>query len=312
MIHKLELETKNFHGSFNNGYEPILTIDSGDSIQLKTLDIQWGYSSSKHEERSIFDSREKEEKPGHPIIGPISVRNAKPGMVLEVRVNELIPGWYGRNWAGGIPSWQNEKLGLIDSERLQVDWELDAPTMTGSGKIGDQTFHVGLSPFMGLMGVAPAESGTHSTAPPRYCGGNIDCKELVRGSSLFLPISVEGALFSIGDGHALQGDGESSGTAIECPMDVVDITLRVRDDMKLTMPRANTPAGWITFGFNEDLNEAAAVALDEMVKLMQQFYGIQKVEATALASVSVDLRITQVVNGVKGVHAILPHGAIRK
>jgi acetamidase/formamidase len=92
----------------------------------------------------------------------------------------------------------------------------------------------------------------------------------------------------------------------------VDITLRVRDDMKLTMPRANTPAGWITFGFNEDLNEAAAVALDQMVMLMQQFYGIQKVEATALASVSVDLRITQVVNGVKGVHAVLPHGAIRK
>jgi acetamidase/formamidase len=312
MIHKLKLETKNFHGSFNNGYEPMLTIDSGDSIQLKTLDIQWGYSSAKHEERSIFDSREKEEKPGHPIIGPISIRNAKPGMVLEVRVNELIPGWYGRNWAGGIPSWQNEKLGLIDSERLQVDWELDATTMTGSGKIGDQTFQVGLSPFMGVMGVAPAEYGTHSTTPPRYCGGNIDCKELVRGSSLFLPISVEGALFSIGDGHALQGDGESSGTAIECPMDVVDITLRVRDDMKLTMPRANTPAGWITFGFNEDLNEAAAVALDEMVMLMQQFYGIQKVEATALASVSVDLRITQVVNGVKGVHAVLPHGAIRK
>jgi acetamidase/formamidase len=312
MIHKLKLETKNFHGSFNNGYEPMLTIDSGDSIQLKTLDIQWGYSSAKHEERSIFDSREKEEKPGHPIIGPISIRNAKPGMVLEVRVNELIPGWYGRNWAGGIPSWQNEKLGLIDSERLQVDWELDATTMTGSGKIGDQTFQVGLSPFMGVMGVAPAEYGTHSTTPPRYCGGNIDCKELVRGSSLFLPISVEGALFSIGDGHALQGDGESSGTAIECPMDVVDITLRVRDDMKLTMPRANTPAGWITFGFNKDLNEAAAVALDEMVMLMQQFYGIQKVEATALASVSVDLRITQVVNGVKGVHAVLPHGAIRK
>lgn len=97
--------------------------------------------------------------------------------------------------------------------------------------------------------VAPVESGTHSTSPPRYCGGNIDCKELVRGGSLFLPISVEGALFSICDGHVLQGDGESSGTAIEYPMDVVDITLRVRDDMKLTMPRANTPAGWITFGF---------------------------------------------------------------
>lgn len=98
MIHKLHLETKNLHGSFNNSYEPILTIDSGDSIQLKTLDIQWGYSGSKHEERSTFESRENEEKLGHPLIGPISIRNAKPGMVLEVRVNELIPGWYGRNF----------------------------------------------------------------------------------------------------------------------------------------------------------------------------------------------------------------------
>ena len=312
MIHKLDLETKNSHGSFNKSYEPILTINSGDSIQLKTLDIQWGYSRSEDAPRIIIQSGVQEEKPGHPMIGPIFIRDAKPGNVLEVRVNELIPGWYGRNWAGGIPSWQNEKLGLIDTERLQVDWELDATTMTGSGEIGDQTFHVGLSPFMGVMGVAPVEAGIHATPPPRYCGGNIDCKELVRGSSLFLPISVEGALFSIGDGHALQGDGESSGTAIECPMDVVDITLRVREDMELTMPRANTPVGWITFGFHEDLNEAAAVALDEMVMLIQQFYGIKKVEATALASVAVDLRITQVVNGVKGVHAVLPHGAIRK
>ena len=312
MIHKLELDKKNLHGSFSKDYEPILTIDSGDTVQLKTLDIQWGYSASKHEEREIFKSRVNEETPKHPMIGPIAIRNAKPGMVLEVRVNEMVPGWYGRNWAGGIQNWQNEKLGLVDAEKLEVDWELEATTMTGSAKIGGQTFHVGLSPFMGLLGVAPEEEGVHSTSPPRYCGGNIDCKELVRGSSLFLPISVEGALFSVGDGHALQGDGESSGTAIECPMDLVDLTLSVRDDMQLKNPIANTPAGWITFGFNEDLNEAAAVALDEMVMLMQQFYGIEKVEAMALASVAVDLRVTQVVNGVKGVHAILPHGVIRK
>lgn len=312
MIHKLELATENLHGSFSKDYEPIITIDSGDTIQLKTLDIQWGYSASKQEERKVFESRENEDKPVHPMLGPIEVRNAKPGMVLEVRVNDLVPGWYGRNWAGGIKNWQNEKLGIADTERLEVDWELEASTMTGRAQIGNHTFHVGLSPFLGLMGVAPVEPGVHSTSPPRYCGGNIDCKELVKGSSLFLPISVEGALFSVGDGHALQGDGESSGTAIECPMDFVDLTLTVREDMKLKNPIANTPAGWLTFGFNEDLNEAAAVALDEMVMLMQQFYGIKKVEATALASVAVDLRVTQVVNGVKGVHAILPHGVIRK
>ncbi|MFZ3591437.1 acetamidase/formamidase family protein [Bacillus sp. DJP31] len=312
MIHTVDLDAKHFHGSFSKDYQPILTVNSGDTIQLKTLDIQWGYSSSRNEDRLIFRSRENEEKPGHPIIGPIAVSGAKPGMVLEIRMNEIVPGWYGRNWAGGYPSWQNKKLGLTEAEKVQLDWELNPTTMTGTCNIGAQKFHVGLQPFMGLMGVAPAEPGVHPTAPPRYCGGNIDCKELVRGSSFFLPISVDGALFSIGDGHAVQGDGESSGTAIECPMDLVDFTLILHDDMPdLKMPRANTPSGWVTFGVNEDLNEAAAVALDEMVQLMQKFYKIQKAEALALASVAVDLRVTQVVNGVKGVHAILPHGAIR-
>ncbi len=311
MIHKLDLHPSYFHGSFSKDYQPIVTVNSGDTVQLKTLDIQWGYSASKNEEIVTYTSREQEDKPGHPIIGPIAIKEAKPGMVLEVRINELIPGWYGRNWAGGIQNWQNDKLGLVKTEKVQVDWELDSTTMTGSCRIGKKQFHIGLQPFMGLMGVAPAEPGVHSTPPPRYCGGNIDCKELVRGTSLFLPISVDGALFSIGDGHALQGDGEVSGTAIECPMDLVDITLIVRDDMELTMPKALTPTSWITFGFHEDLNEATAVALDEMVQLISKHYNIEKVEAMALASVAVDLRITQVVNGVKGVHAVLPNGAIR-
>ncbi|SET57715.1 Acetamidase/formamidase [Oceanobacillus limi] len=311
MIHYLKLESKNLHGSFNNKYEPVLSIDSGDTVRLTTPDIQWGYSASKNEEKVFFKSREKEDQPGHPIIGPINVRQAKKGMVLEVKLNDLVPGWYGTNWAGGIQNWQNEKIGITEYEKIQQDWELNALTMTGTTKIGNRTFHVGLHPFMGLMGVAPAELGVHTTPPPRYCGGNIDCKELVRGSSLYLPISVDGALFSIGDGHAAQGDGEVSGTAIEAPMDLVDVTLTVHEDMRLTQPRAWAPAGWITFGFNEDLHEATAVALDEMIKLIQNLYAIQKTEATALASTVVDLRITQVVNGVKGVHVILPHGAIR-
>ncbi|WP_096153895.1 MULTISPECIES: acetamidase/formamidase family protein [Bacillus] len=311
MIHKIEIDERNIHGSFSKDYEPILTVQSGDSIQLQTLDIQWGYSGSEGTERKIYQSREKEEKPGHPIFGPIAVEGAKAGMVLEVRTNDLKPGWYGVNWAGGGKSWQNEKLGLVDCEGIQLDWKLDAKTMTGCCDIDGREFRVGLSPFMGLMGVAPAEPGVHRTSPPRYCGGNIDCKELVKGSSLFLPIAVDGALFSIGDGHALQGDGESSGTAIECPMDFVDVTLILHEDMDLNLPRAKTPSGWITFGFHENLNEAAGVALDEMVKLMQDLYGISKENATGLASVAVDLRITQVVNGVKGVHAVLPYGAIR-
>ncbi|MCT8138329.1 acetamidase/formamidase family protein [Anaerobacillus sp. CMMVII] len=311
MIHKVSLETKNLHGSFSKDYQPTLTINSGDSLHLTTPDIEWGYSEQKGKERTLYSSRVNEEKRIHPMIGPIEIQEAKKGMVLEVRLNEISPGWYGRNWGGGISNWQNEQLGISNCERIQLDWELNAQTMTGSCYIGEQQFHVGLKPFMGLLAVAPAEPGVHITSPPRYCGGNIDCKELVKGSTLYLPIAVDGALFSIGDGHALQGDGEVSGTAIECPMDFVDVTLTIREDMELRLPRAKTPTSWITFGFDEDLNKATAIALNEMVEMMQQLYQIGKAEATALASVAVDLRVTQIVNGVKGVHAILPHGALR-
>ncbi|MBT2692091.1 acetamidase/formamidase family protein [Bacillus sp. ISL-55] len=311
MIHKIQLKSENLHGSFSNEYKPVLKVDSGDSVRMQTPDIEWGYSESKGNERQFFTSAVKEETPLHPMIGPIEVNGAKAGMVLEVKLNDVVPGWYGTNWAGGKKSWQNDAVGLTGSERIRLDWELDSDTMTARTEVGSRSLNVALNPFIGLMGVAPAELGVHHTSPPRYCGGNIDCKELKRGSTLYLPISVDGALFSIGDGHAAQGDGEVSGTAIECPMDLVDITLTVREDLQLKMPRANTPAGWLTFGFNEDLNLAAGQALDEMVSLLRELHGMERAEALALASMTVDLRVTQVVNGVKGVHAVLPHGAIR-
>jgi acetamidase/formamidase len=310
MIHTIELKSDNLHGSFSPEYKPILTVSSGDSIRMQTPDIEWGYSPSIGVKREFFKSAVNEETPLHPMVGPIEVKGAKPGMVLEVKLNDVVPGWYGTNWAGGKKSWQNEALGLTGSERIRLDWELNHYTMAAVTEVGKRPVHVPINPFVGLMGVAPAEPGVHLTSPPRYCGGNIDCKELKRGTTLYLPISVEGALFSIGDGHAAQGDGEVSGTAIECPMDLIDITLTVKDDMLLTMPRAKTPDGWITFGFNEDLNQAAAQALDEMVELISVHHQIERSEALALASVTVDLRVTQVVNGVKGVHAVLPHGCI--
>ena len=136
----------------------------------------------------MYRSREHEVKPGHPMIGPIALKDAKPGMVLEVKLNDIVPGWYGRNWAGGNASWQNNAIGIAESDRIQLDWELDREKMIGSTSIGTKSFHVALQPFMGVLGVAPQEDGVLSTSPPRYCGGNIDCKELVKGSSLFLPI----------------------------------------------------------------------------------------------------------------------------
>ncbi|WP_088042648.1 acetamidase/formamidase family protein [Bacillus sp. EAC] len=306
--YKVKTSNQHLHASFSKEHHPILTIRSGDSIEFDTIDIGWGVT---HEdgERTRFESREKElEKEwGHPIVGPFYIENAKPGMTLEVKINELKTGWYGWNCAGGKSNWQNNILGISEQPEVTINWEIDEESKTARSRIKDQVFSIPLRPFLGVMSTAPSEAGVHSTIPPRYCGGNIDCKELVEGSTLYLPIAVEGALFSAGDGHAAQGDGEVSGQAIESPFDHVNLTLTVREDIKLKMPRANTPSGWITFGFDEDLNKATATALTEMIELIQEIYHIDKTEAVALASVSVDLKITQIVNRVKGVHAILPH-----
>lgn len=150
----------------------------------------------------------------------------------------------------------------------------------------------------------PPEPGIHSTLPPRRFGGNIDCKELVAGATLFLPIPVAGALFSAGDGHAAQGDGEVSGSAVECPVEA-QLTLDVRDDLPLEWPIARTADAWLTFGFDERLEEAARIAVEGMLHLMAREHGLSRDDALALASVVVDLRVTQVANKTLGVHAML-------
>ena len=156
----------------------------------------------------------------------------------------------------------------------------------------------------------PVGPGIHSTTPPRRQGGNIDCKELVAGSTLYLPIPVDGALFSAGDGHAAQGDGEVSGTAIECPT-TGQVTLDLHDDLALEWPCARLEGAWLTFGFDADLGRAAAIAVDGMLALMHREHEIAADEALALASVVVDLRVTQIVNQQLGVHAVLRDDALR-
>ena len=304
--YKFTTSNQHLHASFNKDIQPIKTICSGDSIEFNTIDIGWGYST-KNGERVRFESSQSEKEWGHPVVGPFYIKNAKPGMTLEVKINELKASWYGWNCAGGKSNWQNNVLGITEEPEITINWLLDHERKTAKANINNQVFSVPLRPFLGVLGTAPGEAGAHSTIPPRYCGGNIDCKELVEGSTIYLPIAVEGALFSAGDGHAAQGDGEISGQAIESPFDKVNLTLTVREDLHFKMPRANTPAGWITFGFDEDLNKATQIALNEMIELIQELYGLEKTEAVALASVSVDLKITQIVNQVKGVHAVLPH-----
>ncbi len=230
-------------------------------------------------------------------------------MTLAVQVGDIVPGTWGYTVTGGpSPNGLNRFLGVDEHPRRIMNWELDAQAMVGRSSSGHS---VALQPFMGVMGLPPPEPGVHSTTPPRVWGGNLDCKLLGTGSTLYLPVSVPDALFSVGDGHAAQGDGEVSGTAIECPVAHVDLSFDLYDDMTLTTPGAKTPNAWLTLGLHEDLNEAMRLALADMLTLLSDLFGVDRREALALASVVVDLRVTQVVNRVCGVHAVLPHGAVR-
>ncbi|WP_054024943.1 acetamidase/formamidase family protein [Bacillus sp. FJAT-28004] len=307
--YSIQPERSTLHGSFSRDFEPVLTINSGDSICFRTLDAGWGMEPfSAPGIRKRFEPRESSRDGGHALCGPIFIRGAEPGMTLEIKINEIHLGSWGWNSAGGFPHPLNKRLGLADGEEYHLNWNLDSDLMIGTSDNGHK---ITLRPFMGVMGMPPNEPDIHSTFPPRFCGGNIDCKELIAGSTLFLPIPVSGGLFSVGDGHAVQGDGEVGCPALECPMDAVNLEFRIREDISIKMPRAKTPTSWITMGFHEDLDEASIIALDGMLDLMCDLYEFDRKEALALSSLVVDLRITQIVNGVRGVHAVHTHGSIR-
>ncbi len=309
-VHEITPSRRTLHGHFSAELDPVLTIDSGDTVRFETLDAGWNLEprrSPLHDEHPRrFEPREPGRDDGHALCGPVAIRGARTGMTLAVRIGRLRVGTWGFTAGGGWASPLNVRLGVVDDGAYLL-WTLDPDRLQGR----DQHGHVvALRPFMGVMGMPPREPGVHSTVPPRFCGGNLDCKELVSGSVLYLPVPVDGGLFSTGDGHAAQGDGEVGETAIECPMDEVVLTFTLHDAPRLTMPRAETPAGTITFGLHEDLDEAAHLAVDGMLALMGERYGLSRPEALALASVVVDLRVTQICNGVRGVHAILPTGAV--
>lgn len=302
----IEPTRETLHGSFSRDYPPVLNIDSGDTVHFSTLNASWVLDLSEEPPRR-FEPRSKECDGGHALCGPIAIRGAQPGMTLEVRINEVRPVDWGWTCVGGWESAVNQRFGLVWQPNVLV-WTLDTASMTGKDQYGHT---IALHPFMGVMGMPPDEPGIHSTIPPRYCGGNIDCKELVAGSTLYLPVSVPQALFSVGDGHAVQGDGEVCGVALECSMEYVDLTFYLHEQMHITTPRANTSAGWLTLGFHENLNEASLIALEGMLDLMGEQYQLTRHQSLALASLIVDLRVTQIANRVLGVHALLPHGAIQ-
>jgi acetamidase/formamidase len=284
VIHDLPLERRFLHGHFSCELEPVLAVDPGDTVRIDVPNAGWRVAW----DRPLAPLNELEGL-GHALAGPIEVRGARAGQTLAVRIDEVVPGPWG--------------VTLTEFPHA-LQWEL------AGGRGRWDNFEVELRPFLGVLGMPPAEPGVHPTFPPRPCGGNIDCKELVAGTTLFLPIPVEGALFSAGDPHALQGDGEVSGTAIECPARA-QLTLDLRDDLVLEWPVARVEGAWLTFGFDPELLTAAQIALDGMLDLMEREHGLGRDDALALASLVVDLRITQLANEVLGVHAVLEDRALR-
>jgi acetamidase/formamidase len=203
-LHEIPLERSTLHGHFSRDLEPVLEIDSGDSVRISTPNAGWYLASGE-----LFEPRDEELDAGHALAGPIAVRGADAGGTLAVRIDEVVPGPWG--------------VTLTSPPHL-IRWELADGVGRGAG------MGVELRPFLGVLGMPPPEQGIHSTGPPRRWGGNIDCADLLAGSTLYLPIPVDGALFSAGDGHARQGDGEICGTAIECPSEAT-VTLTLVDGL---------------------------------------------------------------------------------
>ena len=268
-------------GFFSRDYEPVVTVDPGEPVVFSSLAAFWRWDPETQEP--------KPEGAGHPLYGPIEVRGARAGGTLAVHIDEVTPRAWGATFAPDV----------------KLMWALEGDTW-----VSERGARVAAAPFLGVVGMPPPEPGEHPTGPPRRWGGNIDCKLLVAGTTLYLPIPVDGALLLAGDGHGAQGDGEVSGTAIECPVERAQLTLEL-SDLELRSPIARVDGAWVAFGFDEDLDAAADAALQTMLDLMERELGVDRNHATALASVAVDLAVTQVVNGVKGVHAVLRDDAIR-
>ncbi|MBX0328593.1 acetamidase/formamidase family protein [Oscillochloris sp. ZM17-4] len=308
--HILAPSRATLHGQLSADLPPALVIASGDTVRCQTLDVSWGLEARRPDGWRRTFPKEPPRDDGPALLGPIAVAGARPGQALEIHIAAVVPGPYGWTFGGEIGFFNtalNAALGVADGPPELLRWELDAQAMLGVSHLGHR---VRLRPFLGTLGLCPAGEGWQPAWPPRRTGGNLDCKELVAGTTLYLPVEVPGGLISLGDGHAAQGDGEAAGNGIECPMDMVELRVALRDDLALAGPRANTPAGWVTFGFSADLDAAIAQALNAMLDLAMERFGLSRKLALALLSAAADVRLTQLVNGVRGAHVLLPHDAI--
>jgi acetamidase/formamidase len=298
-------------GNYDANAKPVLRIHSGDTVIFETLltnsptGLERNGVPPEQVEKSLRDVYEhvplSDRGPGgHILTGPVFVEGAESGDTLEIHIQRIslaIPYAYnGFRYGAGLLTeefpYSRMKIIPLDRERMTAQF---APGIT-----------IPLHPFFGSMGVAPpAAFGRYDSVPPTLSGGNMDNKELVAGSTLYLPVWAPGALFEIGDGHAGQGNGEVDVTAMETSL-VGELQFTLRKDMKLSYPRAETPTHYISMGFDDDLSVATHKAVREMVDFLAQTRHLSRDDAYMLVSVAGDVDITELVDRNKGVHVMMP------
>ncbi len=284
------------HHGWDNTLPPVAQIAPGRSLEFDVIDASGGQLGAAS---TVLDVDRLDFAKANPVTGPVFIDGAAPGDVLKVTLLSFAPcGW---GWTANIPG-----FGLLAEDfqepALQL-WQYEVKTLAPAlfGRWGK----VPLKPFAGTIGLAPAEAGLHSVIPPRRVGGNMDIRDLAQGSELFLPVEVAGALFSVGDTHAAQGDGEVCGTAIESPMRVA-LQFDLLKAQSLTYPRFRTPGpvtrhldarGYdVTTGIGPDLMLAARAAVRSMIDLLTREHGMPAIDAYLLCSVCGDLRISEIVD----------------
>lgn len=310
---------------FKPDSQPILQVKSGDIVTIETIshegilpdqgDTIEFFTEAGIDEADILPDQlavknqiERTAPGPHVITGPIFIEDAEPGDVLEIKtvsIDYRVP--YGvisnRHSKGALPGEYPVNDAEIYSKVIPLNTEAQIGVFRPSN--GRPNIDIPLKPFMGIMGVAPAnaEEAVNSVPPGNY-GGNIDIKHLVAGSSLYLPVQVRGALFYTGDPHCAQGNGEVALTAIECSL-TPTFKLILHKDMQLETPMAETPEAWLAIGLDEDLDEAMKKAVRESLRIMEDEYGLTKQDALLFGSAAIDYEVSQVVDIVKGIHGVI-------
>ena len=297
-------------GYYWSAAKPVLTVKSGDTVTVECVSVGnpktlegAGLPADQVEAdiRAIYANPPKDKGPGgHPLTGPIAIEGAMPGDVLEVRIKEIrLRSAYAFNSFGPGRGFLPDDFTTRNTRIIP----LDRQKMVGHFAPG---IDVPLRPFFGSMGIAPPESaGKISSAPPGIHAGNMDNKELVAGTTLFIPVHAAGALFEVGDGHAGMGNGEVDITAMETSLTGV-FQFILHKDMHLKWPRAETPTHWISMGIDKDLTEAAKICVREAIDFLVSEKKMTREDAYQLSSIAVDFNITQLVDGTVGVHGMIP------